>query len=234
MNEIQKRIHTLLLREGASLIGFAPLADIPFSVHFPLPFAVSIAVALQPSIIAGILQGPTREYHQEYLRLNQLLSHLAITTGDVLNNAGYQAVILLPTTENFDPHTLSADFPHKTAATLSGLGWIGKSALLVTETYGSAIRLTTVLTNAPLDTKPKREPSRCRNCTLCVEACPAHAIRGISWTPQLPRDEYYDAFACRETARKLAQSKSIDSTICGICISVCPWTRAYLTREGAR
>ena len=40
--------------------------------------------------------------------------------------------------------------PHKTVAVHAGLGWIGKSALFVTEKYGSAVRLTSVLTDAPL------------------------------------------------------------------------------------
>ena len=42
--------------------------------------------------------------------------------------------------------------PHKTVATRAGIGWIGKSALLVTEQYGSMIRISSILTDAPLET----------------------------------------------------------------------------------
>ena len=40
--------------------------------------------------------------------------------------------------------------PHKTVATRTGLGWIGKNCLLVTKEYGSAVRLSSLLTDAPL------------------------------------------------------------------------------------
>lgn len=39
---------------------------------------------------------------------------------------------------------------HKTVATRAGLGWIGKNCLLVTEKYGCAVRLSSLLTNALL------------------------------------------------------------------------------------
>ena len=42
--------------------------------------------------------------------------------------------------------------PHKTIATRAGIGWIGKSALLVTAKYGSAIRLSSILTDTPIET----------------------------------------------------------------------------------
>ena len=62
--------------------------------------------------------------------------------------------------------------PHKTAATRAGLGWIGKCALLVTEQYGSGIRLSTILTDAPLEVGVPVEASRCGGCTACQSVCP--------------------------------------------------------------
>ena len=41
-------------------------------------------------------------------------------------------------------------FASKTAATRAGLGWIGKTALLVTPEWGPAVRLGTVFTYAAL------------------------------------------------------------------------------------
>ena len=37
---------------------------------------------------------------------------------------------------------------YKMLATLAGIGWIGKNALLVTKEQGSAVRFTAVLTDA--------------------------------------------------------------------------------------
>ena len=138
----------------------------------------------------------------------------------------------LPATESFiDADTLSTPLPHKTAATRAGLGWIGKCALLVTKEYGSAVRITTVLTDAPMTTgKPVNTPL-CGNCTACVDDCPGQASSGRNWEVDLHRDSFFDAFACRKAAHKLARENiGVDNSICGTCIVVCPWTKKYLKR----
>ena len=118
-------------------------------------------------------------------------------------------------------------------ATRAGLGWIGKSALLVTEKYGAAVRLATVLTDAEFEVRDPVNSSCCGDCEGCVVSCPAKAISGRNWELGLERESIYDAFACCDTARSLARKAGIRSTICGICINVCPWTQKYISREPA-
>jgi epoxyqueuosine reductase QueG len=48
----------------------------------------------------------------------------------------------------------------------------------------------------------------------------------------MPRDQIYDAAACRKKASELATEQGIEETICGICIFACPWTQRYLRRNG--
>jgi epoxyqueuosine reductase QueG len=78
------------------------------------------------------------------------------------------SLAFMATTYDIDSQTLSTGLPHKTTATLAGLGWIGKCALLVTERYGSAIRLTAVLTEAEL---PCGEPVSRSRCGACADKC---------------------------------------------------------------
>lgn len=120
--------------------------------------------------------------------------------------------------------------PHKTAATRAGLGWIGRCALLVTESYGSAVRLTTVLTDAPLDPAEPINESRCGTCRACVEACPGRAIAGGLWHAGLPREAMVDPDACYRTTRGFAPAigAAPDVGICGACIAACPWTQRYV------
>lgn len=92
--------------------------------------------------------------------------------------------------------------PHKTVAVCAGIGWIGKSALLVTPEFGSAVRLTSVLTDAPLTVDKIIEKSPCEKCNVCKEACPAHAIVGNVWRQGVERDYIVNVLKCRETARK--------------------------------
>jgi len=74
--------------------------------------------------------------------------------------------------------------------------------------------------------------SRCGSCMLCTNACPGGAISGRVWTPELDRDEFFDAMACRRKAREIA-AKALNKqiTLCGKCIEVCPYTRKYTEAE---
>jgi epoxyqueuosine reductase len=226
--DISAAIRNKLKANGASIVGFADISELQAETRQGMSRGISIGVALNPRIISQIASGPTQDYYNEYRRANSLLTQLCKMTVDLLNDSGYRGVSLEPTTENFDSKTLSAPIPHKTIATRAGLGWIGKSALLVTEEFGTAIRLSTVITDAEVEPTSPTDESRCGECELCVQNCPASSIRGQNWQKGTAREELYDAFACRETAKQLSVNAEIPSTICGICIVVCPWTRRYI------
>lgn len=232
MVDLCAKIKEILLARGASLVGFADLLGMPADVRDAKRYAVSIGVALDASIIAGIGDGPTPEYYAEYKRANALLSNLGKLARDLIEAHGHRAIAKEPTHVGIDPETHSTILPHKTAATKAGLGWIGKCALLVTEKYGSALRITTVLTDAELEVGEPITGSRCNDCIICVDSCPGKAPSGKNWNPNLHRDSFYDAFACAEAAREQAQAKlGIDDTICGICIVACPWTAKYINSQ---
>jgi epoxyqueuosine reductase len=217
-----------LLSGGACLVGYADLRALAPDVRQGLDFGVSFAVALDPRIIAGIGSGPTREYYAEYVRANRLLDELGMAIASLLRSRGHRAEALAATNVGIDPATHSTQLPHKTVATRAGLGWIGKCALLVTEGFGPAIRLASVLTDAELPAAQAVDESQCGECVACVEACPGRAASGGEWRVGVAREAFFDAFACRETARQLAGRIGIDETLCGICIAACPWTRRYL------
>ena len=228
---LNSQIESNLIKEGASLVGFADVNELPAIMRDSMKSAVSIAVALDASVIKGISNGPTTEYYQEYNRVNKLLSDLCKKTADDLQKNGYKTSIIEPTVEQLDFKTLTTKFQHKTAATRAGLGWIGKSALLITEKYGSAVRLATVLTDAEFEVGEPIDNSRCGNCDKCVERCPAFAIIGRNWSAGMKRKEIVDAFKCCENAKKMSKTIGISATICGICINACPWTQKYISRQ---
>jgi len=229
-----EEIRKILLENGAALVGFADMTAIPPEDRRGLGGAVSIAVALDPAVVSRITKGPTKEYFGEYRRANVLLSELAHQAAELLQERGFAAIALEPTTEEFDAVRLRAGLSHKIAATRSGLGWVGKNALVITKAYGSAIRLTTVLTDAPLGTGTPFDESKCGTCTACVEICPAKAPSGTNWHLGLSRDDFFDAWACCRKATEFCEREGIDSTICGICIEACPWTRKYLKRASSQ
>ncbi len=225
---LEGELKGLLYEKGASAAAFADLGHLPGGPPRGMNRAVSLAVALDRDILAGIHDGPTRPYFREYERVNERIDGLCRLAAARLEGAGYRAIPLFPTTENWDRETLAADFPHKTAATRAGLGWIGKSDLLITERFGAAIRLGTVLTDAPLEPAEPVDVSRCGRCRACVDRCPAGAIQGPDWQKGVPREVLYRAASCAETARRFSDALAIPATICGICIVACPWTQKYM------
>ena len=181
------------------------------------PTAISILMRLDPLVVRGLRYGPTQDYHQEYLRLNSALDDATGTLVDVLKVHGHAAERVQATMEKTNGHK---PFPHKTAATQSGLGWIGKTALFVSPEFGPAVRLATVFTDLELPTgEPVRESS-CGACRECVDACPAGCGRDVQWRPGMARDLLFDAGACRHHMTLIT---SVDAQICGMCIAACPY-----------
>ena len=227
---LNDELQTFLSSRGADLVGFADLGEIPGNIRHNIPSGISIGVALAPRIVSEISDGPTPQYYEEYKRVNDLLDMLGQSAVELLKRNGCNATNLSATYDH-NPATLSTPLPHKTVATRAGLGWIGKCALLVTREFGSAVRITTVLTDADITPGQPVNASMCGECIACVEACPGHAPSGTNWQPDLPRDSFYNAFACRSTARELCMKNvGVRETICGRCIAACPWTKKYIEK----
>ena len=234
MKSLNSQLEQKLLNSGAALVGFADVSSLPADMTGGLPQAVSIAVPLDPAAIREITNGPTPRYFAEYSRVNTLLAQLGEQAAAILRDAGHQADPVPPTTEQFDLVALSTRLQHKTIATRAGLGWIGKSALLITKPYGPALRFASVLTDANLETAAPTDTSSCGSCRSCVDRCPAQAIVGQNWKLGTPREAIYDAPTCRAAAVRLSSQAGFQATICGVCINACPWTQRYLARKLGR
>ncbi len=187
-----------------------------------LPVAISFLMAVRPSSLEGLRNRPTPAYLAEYVRINAALIEAGEAVVRFLEARGLCG-------ERVDDDAPDGPddppiFPSKTAATRAGLGWIGKTALLVTPEFGSAVRLGTVFTDLRLPAGRAIDDGRCGRCRACVDACPAGAGRDVSWRAGMPRDVLYDSEACDRHQRRFPQFDEI----CGICIWSCPYTtRAF-------
>ena len=231
MSTLSERLQTELTESGASLVGFADLKGLPANQRSGFDYGISIAVAIAPAIINGIGNGPTKEYYDEYHRLNRLLD---IKAAEIIKDNGFSAFPKTRANVGIDYKDHSTILPHKTIATRAGLGWIGKCALLVTEKYGSAIRVSSVLTDAPLEVAQPFNASNCGTCENCVRNCPAEALSGDLWSVDMEREEFYDTLACRNKAIERSWKISPGETQCGLCVLVCPRTRNYIESSGIK
>src|ERR687888_1785031 len=115
------------------------------------------------------------------------------------------------------------------AAARPGVGFYGKNTMLITRRFGSWVVLGTLVTTAELEPTPPLDTD-CGSCTLCIHACPTHALdhpggldatRCLSyWTQSSDPfpDEYREALGDRVYG-------------CDICQDVCPWNRGVEKRR---
>ena len=221
MNNIEK-LKEKALEWGAAEVGFSFAGDVLNDKYKDIPYAITIAVRLSDRIIDEIEDMPTYTYFHHYRTVNTLIDQITLRIGVQLQDWGYQYLAVPASqTVNDVEQKYAAIFPHKTGAVLSGMGWIGKSGLLITHSYGPRVRLGTVLTDMPLPIKEHKYTDGCGGCNLCTSACPALAITGNHWEVGKNREHVVDAHACSQYMKKKFQHIGRGS-VCGICIKVCP------------
>jgi epoxyqueuosine reductase QueG len=191
-----------------------------------LPTAISLLTRLEPMELEGVELGPTLAYYAGYKRVNATLDAAVSQLTTAFRSAGWLAENVASTIpedqyDAIDDWCSVPVFPHKTAATLAGLGWIGKTALFVSPEFGPRVRLATVFTDFPMRPGIAIDTGRCAACRLCVDACPAHAGVDVTWRSELPREALYNVKACEQETSKYENLGGI----CGVCIAVCPWGR---------
>ncbi len=235
MEALKAQLNEILCREGAEKWG---VADFSALLPYGFPRGVSVAVSLPRHMVEELKEGPTREYYYLYKELNARLDRIITAGARFLEERGYESrAITSDHTQFIDPYR--SVLPHKTAARLAGLGRIGKSGLLITPEYGAAVRLSTLLTKAPLTPDKPLEGEVCGDCRLCAEICPAGALHGESWREGKERDEILDAPTCFACQKEQMMSRfGLDSDLCGRCFALCPHTRrsasAPILRSRAR
>jgi len=235
-------------RWGADLAGAAALGETGVKARFG--WAVAIAVRLSDAVIDDVRRGPTLTYAYHYLVVNRLLDDIALRVTGVIQGQGFRA-LPVPASQIADRSGQAGIFPHKTAATLAGLGWLGRNALLVTPQWGPRLRLATVLTDLPLaagrplpafaaplaasggaPAPAAPGPAHpCAGCAACVKACPAGALTGGAFAPGDDRAAIVDAERC--AAWIDARDAAIGAEVCGVCVAVCPaGCRGGSSRQG--
>ena len=227
--DLTHQIKSRLSHLGADIVGFGDLRELPDDVREGLPVGICVGVAFPKNVIRGIAMLPTHEYCEWYNLLNERLDAIVKEGAVLLRDMGYTAIAKTRDYVGSGEMTDNTVLPHKTVATHAGVGWIGKSALLVTEEYGSSVRLSSILTSAALVTAQPINTSKCGDCMACTNACPGKAISGKVWKPEIYRDIFFDPVKCRKTARERAkQGFGGEITICGKCIEICPYTQKYI------
>jgi hypothetical protein len=210
---------------GAEVVGFGDVREGLSWEIAHLPLAVALAVPHPPLEQCLVERNGVLMYQSHHPEIDALLENIQGKLVRFLRRFGYRYLAIPP-----DSHRMSRRFiarlyplfPHKTAATCAGLGWIGRNGLLIHPDYGPRLSWATVLTDAPLE--PAKAPvtrSACGSCRRCVGACPAGAISGRMWNRIGKNEPLIDVDACeRQQERNFGRTGYY---LCGLCVIACSW-----------
>lgn len=215
----QAELKTLARDLGADVVGFCDLGTSPVPTLPHLHYAMSVGVKLLDGVLKTIEDAPSFVYFQHYRTANTLLDTIAFRLARKIEELGGESLPIAASQSLGKNNPYRGVYPHKTAAVLSGLGFVGKSGLFLSTEYGSKVRLATVLCSLPLAAELPVIENGCGECTLCQRACPAGAIFGEK--PTTDGERNFDAEKCSKYMKEHFQDVGRGS-VCGVCIKVCP------------
>lgn len=175
-----------------------------------LKFAISLVFPLSNEIIDAIDDKPTSLYQHHYRTVNAYLDREALILSNSIQNAGFRA-LPVPVTVSVDE--FHGHLSNRMVGMLSGLGWIGKSALLVIPEFGARVRLVTILTDLPLPLPQEWMESRCGDCRECIDICP---VKAIGDDPKA-----FNRQLCYKYLKSLIKHGIVEELICGLCVKAC-------------
>ena len=201
-----------LKKEGATLVG---VGDLTMTLNREI-------IHLNRGIALALNRCLNRDTNEQLVRLQQL-------TEAWLKKRGFRSLSVPPDSDRKKGKYIARLYhlvSHKTAATRSGSGWIGKNGLLINSDYGSKLSWATVLTDAPFEPDTPIAKSECGECELCVKHCPSGAVQGHLWSMDDPMKE----LVVYEKCRSLKKERPIfdEKPNCGLCITICPYSRKDL------
>ncbi len=191
------------------------------------PYAISLGIKLIDPIVDKLPHRNDKAAllnykHHSYDVINSRLDMTASILSNHIQEKGYR-VLPLPSSKRIDDEKICAQFSHKLGAHLAGLGWIGKSCLLITPDNGPRVRWITILTDMPLQPTGSKMESRCGTCNECVKICPVQAFTGRNFVEDESREMRYDAKKCEDYFKEMERNGQI--AVCGLCVYVCPHGR---------
>lgn len=181
---LNKEIVALCVREGAVLVGFAPVVRFEGAPrgHHPCDFitaattVISIGMLIPKAVLnyeqylieSELIPAEMRqEYLQKYFYqatgydvINRALDVLAYRITLHLERIGFTALYFTPTYGNdylkYQQQVPGQKgiFSHRHAAVRAGLGEFGLNNLVVTPRYGPRVRFNSIITDAPLQADP--------------------------------------------------------------------------------
>jgi ferredoxin len=206
-----EQVKTVVRDLGIDLVG---IADLRLLDGMPCGMSLDSASFLTQYPYAIVMGAQIGKLGSEApgIEVSLFLEKAASKLVSLLVKRGYHA-LTVHAEDEFHPTKRMGFMSLKVLAKGAGLGWQGRSLLIVSPKYGPIHRLIGVLTNMKLH-PDSPIPNQCGDCSICVGKCPTRALT-LSAFEDHPetRQDVLDVDSC------------LGNGGCNICLLACPWQR---------
>jgi reductive dehalogenase len=212
------------IRSGQKDVEF----DINASINLPEGINKVIVMAIEMDRSA-ISTAPAQPAAAATSIAYSKMAFLIACMGELIRNLGYRAIQCGNDTALSIPLAIDA-----------GLGALGRNGLLISPQYGSRVRICKVFTDLPLKNDYpdinfiKKVNEFCVSCHRCAKACEVEAIslkKPTKWNNSISNNSGVKKYYVN--VEKCFEFWIENSSDCGKCISVCPFSKIqnYLEPE---
>ncbi len=211
MNGVKEEIKRFLQNFNITIVGFG---NVPedfklLEIEKRLPRTIVFGYPLLKTVLETIHDRPTLIYKHHYKTVNWILDQAAYHLARFVEEKGKKA-IAIPASQTVDWEHQRGHISHKALARQAGLGFIGRSGLLIHTTFGAQVRYASLLTDLEF-TGDEMVAADCGACRKCLTVCPAQAIT----------EQGVDLMRCLEQLKAFSKMRGIGQHICGVCVKVC-------------
>jgi epoxyqueuosine reductase QueG len=182
--DLKQQAKDVALEQGADLVGVvraSDLAEHEEEIARILPSAKSVVVVAAKHSLAAIRSEINQMAQFDTIHTYGQAEKAAHGIARFLESRGVPAVAVpafIPLDMAAPRKGMRGEICWRRAGVRAGLGSYGENGLLVTREFGSATRISGVVTAADLEGDPPLEEDVCDHCMRCVEACPVGALAG--------------------------------------------------------
>ena len=181
---LNSKVKKAALSNGGDLVGVVRASDLQEhteSISRILPEAQSVVVVAARHSLAAISSDNNQVAQFDTIHTYNECARSAQTVSRLLESESFPSVAIpafIPIDMQAPGKGMRGEICWRRAGVRSGLGSYGENGLLVTKEFGSAIRISGVVTTAALEPDHPLKEDACDHCGRCLDACPVSALSG--------------------------------------------------------
>ncbi|MBC2713785.1 MAG: epoxyqueuosine reductase [Desulfobacteraceae bacterium] len=181
---LTEKVKKIALSHGADLVAIVNVSDLPEhneSITSILPTSQTVIVVAAKHSLAAIRSTNNQVAQFDTIHTYDACARAAHITARFLESASFSSAAVpafIPIEMESPKHGMRGEICWRRAGVRGGLGSYGENGLLVTPEFGSAIRISGLVTSAELTGDSPLDEDVCDHCMKCIEACPAGALMG--------------------------------------------------------